>query len=51
VILPQRLAQRPAARQQLARRFREAAAKRPEALEGNLDLCARIDEVVVVTAG
>jgi hypothetical protein len=47
----QRLAHRPAARQQPARRFGEPAAQRPEPLERDLDLGTGVDEVVVVEAG
>jgi hypothetical protein len=51
VVFLQRLTNWPAAGQQFARRFRETAAERPEPLERDLDFGARINEVVVVTAG
>src|SRR5512136_3253946 len=47
----QRRPQWPAAGQQLARRFSESAAQAAQTFEADLDLGARIDEVVVVQAG
>ena len=51
VVLLQRLAQRPAAWQQLAGWFGETAAERPKPLDADLDFGARIDEVVMIAAG
>ena len=51
VVLPQGLADRPAARQQLARWFGKTAVKRPETLKRNLNLGTWVNEVVVVETG
>ena len=51
MVLLQRLTHRPAAREQLARRFGKAAAKCSKPLESYLNFGTWVNEVVMVTAG